>query len=46
MLSLGNLVLTRNGDKIWIQDLTTGEGDAFPLKDVAALIDKFFAEKF
>lgn len=46
MLSLGNLVLFRDGDKIWIQDVVSGEGGSFPAADIEALVLKHFVEMF
>lgn len=41
-LDLGNLKLTRLGDKIWIQDTVNGEGGSFPIEDIQAIIENYF----
>ena len=44
-VGLLEMVNTGNG-KIWIGEAGGGEGGEFPLVDVAALVQKFYAENF
>lgn len=46
MMVLKNLSLHRDGNQIWIRDLTTGEGGSFPLPEFEALVEKYFVENF
>ncbi len=46
MLVLGNLLLIRDANKIWIQDIVNGEGGSFPVSELTALVEKYFGENF
>jgi hypothetical protein len=46
MISIGPYVLSRIGDKVWIENTETGEAGSFPLSDLQALVEEYFGENF
>lgn len=43
---LGHIEMVKHGNKIYMRNLRSGEAGEFPVDEVAAIVAKYFSERF